>query len=200
MNCKEVQELLDCYQDLPEHSVEKQQVEEHRYECSVCHEQFDAWEKSSNLLKTIGDEDIELTHHVSKRVMDRIYQQESWRIPVPNRVYNFSYPVKRNLMAVISFFVVIFMTSFVYSLIQKGRSMVETTHKSIIGLQPIASASGNYAKTAASTVPNGVASLSDLPMFHMGPIHTFPDYLIALSFLGLTSTLLVMNWLSRTQS
>lgn len=120
MNCKECQELLDSYHDLPEYSIEKQEIKEHLQECSVCYEQWNMWEKSSHFLKEMNDEDPILEREVSKRVMDRIYEQESWRIPVPNRVYHFSYAVKRNLMAVISFFVVLFMFSFIYSLIQKG--------------------------------------------------------------------------------
>jgi hypothetical protein len=37
-------------------------------------------------------------------------------------------------------------------------------------------------------------------MIRMGPIRSYPDYMVVLSLLGLTATLLIMNWLSRTRA
>jgi hypothetical protein len=44
------------------------------------------------------------------------------------------------------------------------------------------------------------ASIKEPSMIRMGPIRTYPDYFVVLSLLGLTSTLLIMNWLSRTKA
>jgi hypothetical protein len=36
--------------------------------------------------------------------------------------------------------------------------------------------------------------------YHVGPIDSYSHYLLVLSILGLTCTMLIMNWFSRTKS
>lgn len=205
MNCKDVQDSLAGYWDMPDASLEKREIEAHLQHCEVCKSEYKLWEESIHLVQSMdlpNNEVQETNNPVSRQVMDRIYAKEGWLRPVSEHIYEISYRLRRNLLVMISVFITLFLFGLIYPLFHTYTSASHTLKPevhSIEGVQPLTAASENVS-SAASTVPNGVASLSDLPMLKMGPIHTVPDYLIALSFLGLTSTMLIMNWLIRTRS
>jgi hypothetical protein len=210
MKCEEIGELLGAYWDLPEHDLKKQRVDEHIKHCKSCAAEFEIWLESTELIKSSaaqGDFSANSTP-ISRSVMNRIYEDESWRVPVADRMYAFSFKVRRNLTAVIAFCLALFVFSFLYSISHQqmgGENGAVTPNSSVFGRMgdPVVVAGGKAESMNIHTMPSAVASLkgfSEPFMYQVGPIHTYRDYMLFLSLLGLTCTLLIMNWLSRTRS
>ncbi|GAA3405132.1 anti-sigma factor family protein [Paenibacillus hodogayensis] len=200
MKCHDVQEWLGAYWDLPEDDDRRRAVDEHIGQCPTCREEFEIWEESTDLIRNsvVGlDRQVEYVP-VSAQVMNRIYADESWRIPVPNKLYAFSYKLRRNLTAVVALCMTLFVFGFVLSAMGVGGG--EKTPK--YGLKPVASATNEVHNVAvkAKNLPTATASLKDPYMVTMGPIRSVPDYMVVVSLLGLTGTILIMNWLSRTKA
>jgi hypothetical protein len=209
MKCDEIQELLGAYWDLPEHDLNKQRVDEHIKYCKSCAAEFEIWLESSELIKSAAEREEyspSLTP-ISRSVMNRIYEDESWRVPITDKMYAFSFKVRRNVTAVIAFCLALFVFSFIFSIThqQRGETVALTPDSSVFGRMgdPVVVAGIKTESMNVHTMPSAVASLkgfSEPFMYQVGPIHTYKDYLLFLSLLGLTCTLLIMNWLSRTRS
>ncbi|WP_231506249.1 anti-sigma factor family protein [Paenibacillus sp. UNC451MF] len=209
MKCEDIQELLGVYWDLPEQDLRRQRVDEHIKHCSSCADEFEIWRESTELIKSMADpEDLrEMSTPISRSVMSRIYEDESWRVPVADRMYAFSFKFRRNITAVIAFCLALFIFSFVYSITHQPapETVASSGGSSVFGRigDPVVVAGSKSESMNVHTMPSAVASLkgfSEPFMYQVGPIHTFKDYLIFVSLLGLTCTLLIMNWLSRTKS
>jgi predicted anti-sigma-YlaC factor YlaD len=209
MKCDEIQELLGAYWDLPEHDLRRRRVDEHIKHCEGCAAEFQMWQESTELIKSAAEENDPYVGStpISRSVMNRIYEDESWRVPVTDRMYAFSFKLRRNMTAVIAFCLALFIFSFIYSINtgQRGEAVVATADSSVIGRMsdPVVVAGSKAESMNVRTMPSAVASLkgfSEPFMYQVGPIHTYKDYLLFLSLLGLTCTLLIMNWLSRTRS
>ena len=209
MKCSEIQELFGVYWDLPNDDLRRAAVDEHIITCAECAEEFQIWEESTILIRTAAIES-ELPDYepmVSGKVMNRIYENESWRIPVSERMYAISYTLRRNLTAVIAFCLALFVFSFLFAIVYEGtpQSSIATADNSLFDLQ-----APQALKTSGSESMNGhkmgdaVASLNPSFMeplrFHVGPIHSYPHYLLVVSILGLIATIIIMNWLSRTKA
>lgn len=205
MKCEEIQELFGIYFDLPEEDERRIMVDRHIEECEACREEFLIWEESADLIRLSQEESEPVFYSsppVSDQVMQRIYHSEGWRTPVTDRIYSIPYKLRRNLIAVISFCLALFMFSFVHSLIGEGAIKVDAGDH--YGINQAAKAAINPANslnvhtmtrtTLASVGPTLIDPVK------IGPIRTVPDYFLALSILGLISTLLIMNWLSRTRN
>jgi hypothetical protein len=201
MKCNDVKELLAEYWDLSESDPRRDQVNDHIEHCSDCAEEFVLWEESSNLIQTSSPLFAEKERPpISNSVMDRIYADESWRMPVPDRIYSISYKLRRNLTAVISFCLALFMIGFLYSIVYEPTPELY----SFEGLMPVASAVGdtNSGNGTLSATLQGVpvASISDPFILGMNPIKTYPDYMVVISLLGIVIALLIMNWFSRIKA
>lgn len=204
MNCTEVQELFSSYWDLPEDDFRRIRVDEHIKRCTSCAEEFAMWEESMNLIQASSKSSVPLPARISDGVMNRIYSDESWRIPIPERVYAISYKLRRNLTAVFAFCLALFLLSFLYSFIDHNAGLSGDTSMNgqLTGLLPVANAQGEFDTDTASSQSGSmglaVASLSDPLVLKVGPIETtYPNYFLVLSLLGLICALLIMNWLSR---
>jgi hypothetical protein len=209
MKCEEIQELLGAYWDLPEQDLKKQRVDEHIKHCKSCAAEFEIWLESTELIKRAAEQGgfSDNPTPISRSVMNRIYEDESWRVPVTDKMYAFSFKVRRNLTAVIAFCLALFVFSFIISIAhqQRGDTVAITPDSSVFGRMgdPVVVAGSKMESMNIHTMPSAVASLkgfSEPFMYQVGPIHTYKDYLLFLSLLGLTCTLLIMNWLSRTRS
>jgi hypothetical protein len=207
MKCEDIQELFGIYFDLPDDDLRRKCVDEHILRCRTCAEEFEIWLESTNLIRSeqaIPDMHFKSTPIASK-VMNRIYEDESWRIPVTDRIYAIPYKLRRNLTAMIALCLAIFMFSFLFNLVYNDHKTVITQGASP-GFNQIASASG---LSTAEETGSGAGALSNTAVastsayivepFKLTSIHT-PDYWLAISLLGLISALLTMNWLSRTRS
>jgi uncharacterized membrane protein len=200
MNCNEASELFAAYPDMPKGDKLRIKIEEHIRSCTSCAEEFAIWEESSNLIYTAAPYiEPAKSMKMSNSVMDRIYADESWRIPVPERMYTISYKLRRNLSAVISLCLALFMLSFLYSVIDDSHRTEEVAF-SFEGVMPVASAVASTGDEGAALgaklkgVP--VASISD-PFILGNPIKTNPDYMVVVSLLGVVVALLIMNWFSK---
>ncbi|MEX2460805.1 MAG: zf-HC2 domain-containing protein [Paenibacillaceae bacterium] len=208
MKCGDIQELFGIYFDLPDDDLRRKCVDEHILRCQDCAEEFEVWLESTNLIRSIHvtpQLPRESTPLVDK-VMSRIYEDESWRIPVNNRIYSIPYKLRRNLTAMIALCLAVFVVSFLFNLVYPSHSILTAEETSPYGFNQVASAAGVSAgneviSTEKAFSVTALASTSAIIVkpIKLSYIHT-PNYWLALSLLGLISALLTMNWLSRTRS
>jgi predicted anti-sigma-YlaC factor YlaD len=205
MNCSEAQELFGIYFDLHPDDSRRVRADVHIRSCEACAEEFRLWEESRDLIRFVQEDKTAVPEpaRISGSVMDRIYRDESWRIPVSEKMYAIPYKLRRNLIAVIAFCLALFAVSFVYTLLGHPGAAKMAEHSPHIGsvISPINISAED--KTAAPDLgPTAVASVGNT-MFapvKLGTINKSPDYWLVLSLVGLTSALLIMNWLSRTRT
>lgn len=200
MKCQDVQEGLGTYWDLPAFDERRQAVDAHIRQCAACREEFEIWEESMQLIRTtvVDAPEDRSPLPVSKRVMERIYTDEAWRMPVPQRLHVFSYKWKRNVSAVIALCMTLFIFGFVFSVSGIGSDDLTTRY----GLKPVATVSADLQSSPIKSklLPVATASLKDPHMVSVGPYRTVPDYMIIVSLLGMCGTILIMNWLTRTKT
>lgn len=207
MNCSEIQELFGVYFDLPTDDRRRIRVNEHLLTCSECLEEFHLWEESSDLIRSLQSvSTLEVgSVGISGRVMDRIYQDESWRMPVSSKIYSIPYRLRWKLTAFVAMVLAVFALSFFYSLTGAGsREAITPDNANLFGFHQAASASysADESLNVHSLTRTAVASVSANMMepIKLGSLHSYPDYWLVISILGLVGALLTMNWLSRTQS
>jgi predicted anti-sigma-YlaC factor YlaD len=210
MKCSDIQELFGVYWDLPNDDLRRIAVDKHIKNCESCAEEFHIWEESTMLIRNAAVDGVPSSKNsiVSDKVMNRIYEDESWRIPIPERMYAISYSLRRNLMAVIACSLALFVISFLFAIIYDNGSEVSlaSAEPSMFDLQaPQALDAGNTnVSMNGHSMGSAVASLNPSFMeplrFNVGPIHSYPHYLLVVSILGLIGTMLVMSWLSRTKA
>lgn len=206
MRCDEAQELFGVYWDLPAQDPLRQQLQQHLSECDSCAEEFAIWQESLDLIHDMAltPTDELQDSYISKGVMDRIYAEEAWKLPVSEKVYSISYKMRRNITAVVAVCLSLFLISILYTIVERPDTPAGHHAESSSESLAVANALGSNASDgidldSKTLIP--LASISDDPLIlKMGPIETFPDYLIVLSILGLVSALLIMNWLSRIRS
>ncbi|WP_169081710.1 anti-sigma factor family protein [Paenibacillus sp. PL91] len=200
MNCNDAQDKFGEYWDLSEHDEDRVAIETHLQQCTECAEQFRLWEESEDMIRFLSEEEDTLgpTEHVNRSVMDRIYAEESWLMPVAHKSYHFSKSFRRNLALIIAACMAMFASAFFVFIFdnQAGTSQAEVAELS--GLMDTANASGDGVVTAGFYAEVPVASISDPFVLKVMP--AFPQYYVALSLLGIIMTLLILNWLSRTRS
>jgi hypothetical protein len=200
MNCNDAQDKFCEYWDLSEHDEDRIAIDAHLYECKTCAEEFRLWEESDDMIRFLSEEDDSIgpTEHVNRSVMDRIYAEQSWLMPVPHKSYHFSKSFRRNIALIIAACMAMFASAFFVFIFdnQDGASQAEIAELS--GLMDTANASGDGLITAGFYAEVPVASISDPFVLKVMP--AFPQYYVALSLLGIIMTLLILNWLSRTRN
>lgn len=210
MKCNDVQELFGIYFDLPEDDLRRQCVDEHVSRCSACKEEFEIWRESADLIRLAAIDEPEIPLQgapIASHVMNRIYKDESWRLPIADRIYSIPYKLRRNLTAIIAFCLALFMCSFLYTLVtdHTQEAAAVANHGPQYGLKQAVRASSDEPGDSLNVHTMSRPTLASvgptiIEPIKIGPIRTMPDYLLALSILGLISTLLIMNWLSRTRA
>lgn len=200
MKCDDVQDKFDVFGYLSEEDAEREAMEAHLLDCEHCAEQYRLWEESEEMIIKLSEEDEVVTaqmEHVNRSVMDRIYAEQSWLMPVSQKNYYFSPAFRRNLAIVLAACLAIFACSLIFFIKGNEHGTPEEKMAQLTGLMDTANASGSdFVISAEFEVP--VASVSD--PFVLQVVPTFPQYWVALSLLGVVMTLLIMNWLSRTRS
>jgi predicted anti-sigma-YlaC factor YlaD len=213
MKCTDIQDALAGYWDLSDEDERRKKIDTHLASCESCMEEFSIWQESAQLIRdTVGTLERPPQYEpVTKQVMNRIYAGENWRMPVADRMYSISYVLRRNASIAIAFCMTLFVVGLLLSIFQTSPASDTYSAESnaIYGLKPVASATSGAVSGPASSVSKSMslssgavatASIKEPSMIRMGPIRTYPDYFVVLSLLGLTSTLLIMNWLSRTKA
>ncbi|QHT60550.1 zf-HC2 domain-containing protein [Paenibacillus lycopersici] len=199
MNCQDVQQSFGAYWDLTEEDGERKRVDEHLRTCDACREEFRIWEESEQLIRIFSEDADEIgpLDHVNHGVMDRIYAEQSWLMPIPNRSYQFSKTFRRNVTAIIACCLAMFVVGLFY-VVTGNHDPSSAEVAKLTGLIETANASSDDSVISASfyaDVP--VASISDPIVLNIVP--TVPQYYVALSLLGIIMTLLILNWFSRTR-
>lgn len=207
MKCEDIQERLGIYFDLPEEDEDRIAVDEHIRQCETCREEFRIWEESADLIRLSQEESEPVLYSspmVTDSVMKRIYQQEGWRAPVSNRIYSISFALRRKLTIMAAFFVALFLVSFLHTAYNTQHSAEADLSTNDYGINQAAKATINPADSLnVHSMPHTtLASISPtiIDPVKIGPLRSMPDYMLSLSILGLISTLLIMNWLSRTRA
>ncbi|MUT65465.1 anti-sigma factor [Paenibacillus sp. NEAU-GSW1] len=200
MNCEDVQHKFGTYWQLSEEDTDREEMEAHLLECEHCTEQFRLWEESESMIRFMSEEEEPLLgpiDHVNRNVMDRIYAEQSWLMPVAQKSYHFSKSFRRNLAIVIAACMAMFACALIYFVTgyetaPSGKEIAQLT-----GLMDTANASDSALVISAELeVP--VASVSD--PFVLKVVPAFPQYWAAFALLGIIITLLILNWLSRTRN
>ncbi|MNZ62971.1 hypothetical protein D3C78_811080 [compost metagenome] len=201
MNCTDAQNKFVEYWDLSEHDDERIAIDQHLLHCADCAEQFRIWEESEDMIRILSEEEaiIGPIEHVNRSVMDRIYAEQSWLMPVPSKSYHFSKSFRRNFAIIVAACMAMFACAFFVFIFDNGNLATQAQVAEISGLMDTANVSGDGLMITAgffTEVP--VASISD--PFVLKVVPAFPQYYVALSLLGLIMTLLILNWISRTRS
>jgi len=200
MRCEDVQDKFAIYPDLTEDDQDRIEMEAHLLDCAECSAMFGIWEESESLIREFAEEKAVIgpTDHVTRNVMERIYAEQSWFMPVPSKSYQFSKSFRRNIAIIIAACMAMFACAFFVFVFDYRDAPTKAEMQAMTGFIDTANASGEdmfgefglYAE-----VP--VASISD--PFVLQVVPTFPQYYVALSLLGLVMALLILNWLSRTR-
>lgn len=202
MKCREVQDILPDYWDLPVDDWNRMRVDEHVKHCLSCKEDLAWWRESATMIQSLRlEEDIPLPEpgKVSSSVMDRIYQDEGWRRPVSEKVYEIPRKARVRLMALIACCLAMFGSALIYQIMfpESEEYAVPTA-----GLM-----SGNA--LGAGEIPGfsiagldgiTVASIGDPVVLGLTGVDSYPDYMFVLSMFGLICSLLLMNWFARTRT
>ncbi|GBG12015.1 hypothetical protein PAT3040_06875 [Paenibacillus agaridevorans] len=200
MRCAEVQDKLPMYGDMSEDDGIRIEMEAHLLDCPDCSTLFGLWEESDSLIRELSEQEVVIgpSEHVTRNVMDRIYAEQSWFMPVPSKSYQFSKSFRRNMSILIAACMAMFAVAFFVFVFDYRDAPTQAQMQAMTGLIDTAKASGDDVFGATgfyAEVP--VASISD--PFVLQVVPTFPQYYVALSLLGLVMALLIMNWLSRTR-
>jgi len=200
MNCNDAQDKFGEYWDLSDHDELRIAIDTHLLECKTCAEQFELWEESEDIIRFLSEEDESLgpMEHVNRNVMDRIYAEESWLMPVPHKSYQFSKSFRRNIALIVAACMALFASAFFVFIFDNQGSVSQAEIAELSGLMDTVNASGDGVITAGFYAEVPVASISEPFVLKVMP--AFPQYYVALSLLGLIMTLLILNWLSRTRS
>lgn len=201
MKCNEIQERFGVYWDFAEDDPDRMEVDSHLAECGVCSEQFRLWEESEELIRSFSEtvEAIGPMEHVTRNVMDRIYNEQSWLMPVPSKSYQFSKSFRRNIAMVIAACMAMFACALFVFIFDQQETTSPKDIAQLSGLIDTANASrDSFTLTAGFYAEVPVASISD--PFVLKVVPAFPQYYVALSLLGLIMALLILNWLSRTRN
>ncbi|NBI30486.1 anti-sigma factor family protein [Chengkuizengella marina] len=185
MNCKEAQESFALYWDLPEDNFKRIKTDQHLKTCTSCAKEFELWEKSHEFIhmtSSLEDEHpFQASQNISGSVMDRIYNEESWKVPIQDRIYSLSFKFKRNVTLLISFCFAIFVMSLFLSISNKFQGNIA---------EPVEPTSGIVT----------VASINNPLPLEIVTDPSFPDYLVVLSLLGVIGTILILNWFTRIRT
>ncbi|MDQ8735436.1 hypothetical protein [Paenibacillus sp. LHD-38] len=200
MNCNDAQDKFGEYWDLSEYDEDRIAIDTHLLECKACAEQFQLWEESEEMIRFLSEEEDSLgpIEHVNRNVMDRIYAEESWLMPVPHKSYQFSKSFRRNIALIVAACMAMFASAFFVFVFDNHGGSSQAEIAEISGLMDTANASGDGLVTTGFYAEVPVASISDPFVLKVMP--AFPQYYVALSLLGMIMTLLILNWLSRTRN
>jgi len=201
MKCEEIRELMPDYGDMPEGDWNRTRVDEHVKRCPACKEEFEIWRESALLIQSAAlDAEPELPARgtVSASVMDRIYTDESWRLPVAEKLYSIPHRLRIRLLSLVAGCLAMFGCGLLYRLMTPDASADYVPDAGIISVNALGGGETNeFALAGIEGVP--VASIGDPIVLGLSMVDSYPDYLFVLSMLGLIIALLTMNWLARVR-
>ncbi|HIW32059.1 MAG TPA: zf-HC2 domain-containing protein [Candidatus Paenibacillus intestinavium] len=202
MKCNEIEQFIDSYLELDEDDPLRIEIEAHLFDCEHCSSLLELDFSSISFSElSFADSDIKQTNidYINKHVMDRIYAEEAWYMPIATKNYHFSRNFRRNIAMIIACCLAMFSIALFVFIFDYKEDTKSTIAANISGVVDIASAES--VNLVSSNIYRGqipVASISDPIVMQVVP--TFPQYYVALSLLGIIMTILVLNWFTRTRS
>ncbi|WP_028544269.1 zf-HC2 domain-containing protein [Paenibacillus taiwanensis] len=196
MKCAEALDWISEYTDMPADDPRRLAIDNHLQECEGCAEQYRIWAASEEWNEDLmdweaEDEVFERITFEPALVMERIYSEDQWLMPVHRRGHRMS-PRTRNVLAgIISFCLAVFLCSLIVLVIRLEPSKAEP----VTGLIPAVIAGSTDATTNAIIVDIPADSAIEPLLL----VPTVPHYWIALSLFGVTFALLLLNWLTRVK-
>lgn len=201
MNCKQVDELLHKYWQLDEENPLRIEIEAHLFDCEQCAAKLDLETIAFPVLEceeSTAPFSFEQSQSISSTVMNRIYEEESWFMPISTKRYQFTKSFRRNVSIIIASCLAMFSLAlfvFVYDYYDSASSAQKTAISGLVDVANAAATTHVHTSIYSSSIP--VASISEPIVMQVVP--TFPQYYVALSFVGIVLTLLVMSWFTRTK-
>lgn len=198
--CDLIQERFVDYWEGTADSADIRWMERHLAVCPNCAEEFRLWEESTKLIRAlqISDdlpEDAVSLDEINRKVMQRIYAEQRWSVPLGRRAYAFSKAFRLRVSGLLAVIMAIFLSGLLYFVMDR----LHSPHAPSSGIMEAAGAFHSGASSSSQVlVEVPVASLSDPIVLRAGA--TMPEYWIALSLLGVMMTLLIMNWFSRVRA
>lgn len=202
MKCDEARELLADYWEMPESEWNRVRVDEHVKGCAACAEELEIWRESDRLIRSASLNDfpgLPGRGSVSSSVMDRIYSEESWRLPVSDRLYSIPHRLRIRLLSLVAGFLAMFGCAFLYQLISPSAAADYLPSSGVMNVSALGgSEASEFSIAGIEGVP--VASIGDPVVLSLSIVDSYPDYLFVLSMFGLICALLTLNWLARTRA
>jgi len=201
MKCEEIREMMPDYWDLPEGDWNRVRIDEHVKRCAGCAEEFQIWKESAELIQTAGLgqlEELPSQRNVSASVMERIYSDESWRLPVAERLYSIPHRLRVRLLALVAGCLALFGSAFFFNLVMPDAPSPTAPSAGVIDVSALGESETEFSLASIEGVP--VASVGDPVVLSLPVVDSYPDYLFVLSMLGLICALLTLNWLARIRA
>ncbi|MCI3920302.1 zf-HC2 domain-containing protein [Paenibacillus sp. TRM 82003] len=199
MKCEEFRDLIVEYGEWAEDDWNRRRVEEHAKGCRACAEELELWQESATIIQSIDFEDIDKLPErgaVSSNVMERIYADESWRLPVSEKLYAIPRRLRLRLISLIAGCLAMFGCGFLYYLMEPNSGAPSS------GVLNVSALGGSEDTGIAIAGIDGipVASIGDPIILGLSVVNTYPNYLFVLSLIGLICALLSLNWLARIRA
>jgi hypothetical protein len=203
MKCNEIRELFGDYWDLPEGDWNRVRIDEHVKRCPECAGEFEMWRESAELIQSTAafalEPHIVPQGNMSMKVMDRIYADESWRMPVASKIYSIPNHLRVRFTAIIACCMALFVCGFLYNLVTPGNAGADMTTAGVITVGALGAEEGSeFAIEGLGGVE--VASIGEPVVLAMPTVDSYPDFMLVLSFLGFIFALLTLNWFARIRS
>jgi hypothetical protein len=202
MNCDQARQWFGLVWDLQEDDPERKAFEAHLAECEQCTEEFRFWEESESMLRRLQLTDAaqEPDERINRAVMERIYAEDFWLMPVKDLTYRWSESFRRGVAAAMACCLALFFSAFVY--MAAGNPQKVSTDAQIAKLTGMI----DTVSTIDGAAPISMEFYQDVPVASIsGPVvltvmPTYPQYWVALSILGMIMTLLTINWFTRVRN
>ncbi|WP_128894427.1 anti-sigma factor family protein [Longirhabdus pacifica] len=196
MKCHEIQEELGKYWDLNNDDAKKQQIDFHIKHCSACRREFEIWEESRQLISSTSftTSSSPLAHSstfsssISNKVMDRIYEENSWNKPIARHLYTFSLKQRWTYLLAITLFLSLFILSFVLSVIMPFSDPVSPVQ---LSYNAIATPLDD---SVVLTTASRTAVTSKIEDPFLLSIEDNPNYYLLFSSVGIIMLLLLLRW------
>jgi len=198
IKCDDILKYLDQYWLMDDNNATKIEIEAHLCDCEHCANLFDVgffstpnnypWDEA-----TMTADGVRITNNV----MDRIYQENDWAMPIHKKKYKFTWGFKRNVAILVSTSLLLFFIAIFGFLSQDGQVSSNKVEANQTGVIDVGVAKSSTLSTDILSDHVAVASLSD-PII-MKAVPSYTQYYIALAILAIIGTLLILNWFSRTK-
>jgi len=203
MKCADVREHYKLFWQMNEDDPIRIEVEAHLLECEFCATELCIdLDEIEYLHESIQDPVITSydIDYVNRQVMDRIYAEEAWYIPVASKRYHFSKKFRRNIALIVASCMAMCTLAVFLFIIDYTKENSQIANNTVSGLIDITNAAtlDGAVHTAKYMTEIPVASISEPIVMQVVPL--FPQYYVVFSILGFVLTLLLMNWFTRARN